>query len=78
MSKGYAASSRTVQTTKFSNAEMERINKIAFEKSQLGERVTAAHVVREAVRIYIEAYEGEDQTVNPAVRGQIDAEDAEA
>jgi hypothetical protein len=72
-----AGSSRTVVTTKFSDAEKQRINEIAFELSEPGERVTAAHVVREAVRIYIQAYEGEDQTVNPADRGQIDAEDAE-
>ena len=69
-------SSRTCVTTKFSDAEKQEINNVAYALSTPHETVTASDVIREAVRDYLDKYDKDPEACCPRERGGIDAVEA--
>jgi predicted DNA-binding protein len=49
-----------------------RLNEIAYEQSSPNDRVTAAEIVRESIKDYVEKYEDRPESCAPLERGSID------
>jgi len=59
-------------TFRLSDRSKQRLNEIAYEKSEPGDTVKASHVVREAVQNYIQQYDRDPDACDPATHGGLE------
>ncbi|MFB6103338.1 MAG: hypothetical protein ABEJ73_12350 [Haloplanus sp.] len=76
VSKPNQPSDETTQVTvKISDAKKQRLNEIAFELSEPGERVTASDVIRESINDYLDKFEQRPAECTPRERGALNSVD---
>ena len=71
---------RTMISALVDDATKQRLNEVAFEKSEPGSQVKVSQVIREALNDYLDSYENDPDGCDPVSRGSIglDGQEAEA
>ena len=72
MASSQQTDTRSRVSVMVSDRTKARLNEIAYEQSTPNDRVTAAEIVRESIKDYVEKFESRPQECEPLERGSID------